>query len=248
MKVLITIFTTIVLIVFSVCACSAKVVDISTLSFDKQNYIEYLKYARSLQFANDYAERLLSYERIAAPVDVVFLGDSLTYRGTWETLSKDITIVNCGINGDTIRGIELRLDQIVKMEPKNLFLLIGINDLAKCKSVEVLKQYNKLLQDMVIKLPHTTLYIQSILPVRDDVREIVGNSIISEFNLHIKETAKKYDIKYIDIFNSLLDPTTNQLYWDCQLDGLHLTNEGYRIWLDILIPYIDECSHTKVVS
>jgi lysophospholipase L1-like esterase len=62
---------------------------------------------------------------------VVFLGDSITQG--WTDLASafpDMKIANRGINGDTTRGVLLRLqDDVLALDPAAIVLLIGTNDL-----------------------------------------------------------------------------------------------------------------------
>src|SRR5262249_19281703 len=60
--------------------------------------------------------------------EVVVVGDSLTQRGEWwELLERPVA--NRGISSDTIADVRARLDDIVALEPRVLFLCIGVNDL-----------------------------------------------------------------------------------------------------------------------
>jgi lysophospholipase L1-like esterase len=62
---------------------------------------------------------------------VVFLGDSITQG--WNDLASafpDMKVANRGINGDTTRGVLIRLqDDVLSLEPAAIVLLIGTNDL-----------------------------------------------------------------------------------------------------------------------
>ena len=59
---------------------------------------------------------------------ILFLGDSLTDEGEWVELLGNTNIVNRGISGDTTRRILNRLDAVVDTKPKQIFLMVGIND------------------------------------------------------------------------------------------------------------------------
>ena len=61
--------------------------------------------------------------------DIVFLGDSITHEGSWEEYFLECQTVNRGINGDTVQGVIDRLPDVLALEPKKLFLMIGVNDL-----------------------------------------------------------------------------------------------------------------------
>ena len=177
-------------------------------------------------------------QTITKQPDIIFLGDSLTFQGDWQSLSDKLTILNFGINGDRLSGLEVRLDQVVRLKPKVLFLLIGINDLTVRWRPDVYKSYEQFLQKLTTALPDTQIYIQSLLPVRDDVRTIMGNDVIQLVNQKIQSFAETYQLTYIDIFNPMLDPEDNRLCRTYQIDGLHLNQDGYAAWEQVLVPYI----------
>lgn len=65
------------------------------------------------------------------PGKIIFLGNSITEGGKWRQLLKDSTVINRGIAGDNTFGVLARLDELVKLKPASLFVLIGTNDLSK---------------------------------------------------------------------------------------------------------------------
>src|SRR5436305_980393 len=70
------------------------------------------------------------HELAAAPGrrDVVVLGDSLTERGEWwELLERPVA--NRGIANDTVATVRARLDDVVALSPRVVFVLNGVNDL-----------------------------------------------------------------------------------------------------------------------
>ncbi|MEP7347737.1 MAG: GDSL-type esterase/lipase family protein, partial [Gemmatimonadaceae bacterium] len=62
---------------------------------------------------------------------VIWLGDSITEGGSWGSLIGDSTTLNRGIGGDITYGVLHRLDEVIRHRPSKLFILIGINDIAK---------------------------------------------------------------------------------------------------------------------
>nr|WP_313770070.1 GDSL-type esterase/lipase family protein [[Scytonema hofmanni] UTEX B 1581] len=80
--------------------------------------------------------------------DIIMLGDSITDEGEWTEL-LGLNVKNRGISGDTTERILHRLDSILESKPKQVFLMIGINDLMNDgKSVTVtLEQYKKILRE-----------------------------------------------------------------------------------------------------
>ena len=63
-------------------------------------------------------------------VDYLFIGDSIIARWELESYYKDLGIViNRGIGGDNSYYLTMRLEaDAIQLKPKNLVLLIGVND------------------------------------------------------------------------------------------------------------------------
>src|SRR5271165_596600 len=61
---------------------------------------------------------------------IVMLGDSLTEGGPWRELTGCLYLVNRGIGGDTSGGVLARLDEIIALKPRAVFLMIGVNDIS----------------------------------------------------------------------------------------------------------------------
>ncbi len=63
---------------------------------------------------------------------IVFLGDSITqgWGDSMGSLFPGVKVANRGISGDTTRGVLLRLQEdVLKLHPRGIVLLIGTNDL-----------------------------------------------------------------------------------------------------------------------
>lgn len=80
---------------------------------------------------------------------VVLLGDSIT-QGWWssESFFPGVKLANRGIGGDTTRGILIRLEEdVLKLNPKGVVLLIGTNDLEEGAEASVIAGNLKLIID-----------------------------------------------------------------------------------------------------
>lgn len=163
---------------------------------------------------------------------IIFLGDSLTDEGEWGELLENPNIKNRGIGGDTTDSVLNRLDAIVESKPKKLFLMVGVNDLINDhKSVEqTLTGYKQILTKLQNQTPHTKVFIQSVLPVNNQVtRYWQDNKNVLQFNLELRKVAKEFSYEYIDVYSHLSD-SQNQLDVRYTLDGLHLNGQGYLMW------------------
>ena len=110
--------------------------------------------------------------------NIIFLGDSITDECEWAELLGNPNVKNRGISGDTIDRILNRLDEIVESQPKNIFLMVGINDfLNSGKSVKkTLKDYKKILLVIRQKTPITQVFVQSVLPVNNKINRFLLNN------------------------------------------------------------------------
>ncbi|MEL6460228.1 MAG: GDSL-type esterase/lipase family protein [Cyanobacteria bacterium J06621_15] len=171
---------------------------------------------------------------------ILFLGDSLTDEGEWTELLRNKNIINRGISGDTTRRILNRLDAVVNTKPKQIFLMVGINDFVnEKKSIEqVLEKYKIILKELKSKIPQTEVFVQSVLPVNNNFTYFLqDNQKVIKFNLKLQELAKEFDYKYIDIFSNLAD-LDNQLDANYTTDGVHLNGKAYLIWKEAVEKYV----------
>ncbi len=178
------------------------------------------------------------------PNEIILLGNSITDGGNWSELIPDPRVINRGISADVTRGILNRLDEILESKPLKIFLLIGINDLAKGASQEnILQNIQSFIQQTQAESPRTQIYIQSVLPVNPAYdkypKHVSKSSEIVPLNMALVQLCKKYHINYIDLYTKFSD-NKGHLIKDYTNDGLHLSGRGYLVWSKILTRYISE--------
>jgi len=171
---------------------------------------------------------------------IVFLGNSLTAYGEWAEYYENNNIVNRGIPGDHCDGVRERLDEIVKLHPRKIFLLIGVNDLAYHPPEIVFAKYEHLLQAMLKKMPTSTIYVQTLFPVNNEVSPTpVSNADVRTLNQGIKQLALTYQVPVIDLYPLLVDANGN-LGAGYTLDGIHLNGVAYLKWAEFLSSKVNE--------
>ncbi len=171
---------------------------------------------------------------------IVFVGDSLTDEGEWVELLGNNHILNRGISGDTTLRILNRIDTIIQTKPKQIFLMVGINDFVNRKNSieEVLSNYKIILEAFQKEIPQTKVFIQSVLPVNNHLAAFFqNNGNIIKFNLKLQELTELFNYQYIDVFSHLAD-SENQLDAMYTTDGLHLNGKAYLIWKEVLTNHI----------
>ena len=161
---------------------------------------------------------------------IVMLGNSLTQSCEWSELLENAKIVNRGIAGDMTGGLLLRLNEITQYNPAKIFLMIGVNDLNVHSIADILQNYQAIVADILLKTPSTELYLQSILPVNNQVRNSgKSNADIVFFNKEIENIASENGLVFLNLHSLFLDKN-GQLDSSLTQDGIHLDSNGYLIW------------------
>ena len=153
-------------------------------------------------------------------------------------------VLNRGIIGDVIEGIRLRVDPIVDGHPKKIFLLSGVNDVSHNLSADsIAAAMGELIDYIRTRSPQTRLYVQSMLPINNSFGRYKNlkdkEQVIRGANALVAAMAKDKGFTWIDLYTAVADKDGN-LRKDLTNDGLHLLAPGYRIWADIIRPYINE--------
>lgn len=186
-----------------------------------------------------YQQRMDLYESIPAQKhDVVFLGNSITERGEWQELIPGKTVANRGIGGDNTFGVLARLDNVIALRPRKIFLLIGINDTGRGLPVDVIfENYIKIVDRLKKALPRTAIYAQSVLPLNEDLLKydyLKGKrERIVELNEQIRQLARSAGIVYVDLHEVFADDK-GALKAEYTTDGIHLNPDAYIPWVNFL--------------
>ena len=161
----------------------------------------------------------------------LFIGDSITEELKYYKFLYDNNVFSrIGLNTDTLR--KLIPDEDFGIEPKNIYLMMGLNDSVFVKTEEKFKErYLAMLDALEAKFPDAKIYLQAIFPVskaldeKEDAR--VNNTKINSFNEVIKTIASERGLDYLD-FSYLLKE--NEDYFEP--DGMHLNSKFHKVWLN----------------
>ncbi|MEF9931532.1 MAG: GDSL-type esterase/lipase family protein [Bacteroidales bacterium] len=206
------------------------------------------------KFSDHYYKRVTEFntQKPIGNNDIVFLGNSLTEGGKWEEYfagaAKKIknrggAIVNRGIIGDDAVGMYERLYQILPQNPKKIFLLVGVNDISHNISTDsVLVLVDKVVGKIIRDTKSTKLYIQSLLPANEAksrYKTMIGKTdSIVKVNRGLEVMAKRYGVKFINLYEHFTIPGGNQLKPQLTTDGLHINSHGYAIWVNEIKKYV----------
>ncbi len=167
-------------------------------------------------------------------VEVVFLGDSLTEGYDLAAHYPQYVTVNRGIGGDTTHGVEERLQvSVYDLQPQAVVMLIGANNMNT-----MMDNYERILIGLRDNLPNTKIILVSLTSMSGEWGR--KNELARENNVKIRALADRYGFAFVDLFNALLDPETNEIRAEYTTDGGHQTALGYAVFTATITPAIEQ--------
>ena len=171
----------------------------------------------------------------SAPKDaVLFVGSSSIRK--WQTAEcfPELTVINRGFGGSHTSDVNFYVPRIVfKYTPRTIVFYAGDNDVADGKTPEqVVRDFERFVELIQAVLPQARIVYLPVKPSparwnywpqMQQVNSIVASSI-----------AQNKQVKYIDTATPLLDTKgqpRRELFLD---DGLHMNDQGYQLWSDVL--------------
>ncbi len=191
------------------------------------------KHEETARLIREYYENKLSTYRLENQtnpnVDVVFLGDSLTDGCDLSVYYPEYSCFNRGIGGETSYGLVDRLQvSAYDTNPKAIVLLIGGNDILGGKSLEsVYENYGKIITGLKEHLPQAKIVWCSLTVLGNRWAEY--NDTMRMGNQKIEQMAEQYGCTFVDLYTPLCDPETNEIVAEYTIEGVHLTDAGYRV-------------------
>lgn len=180
----------------------------------------------------------------------VFFGDSITelcriddIYGEY-SVKSDVPLVNRGISAETTGQMLERIDEsIISIKPRNLVMLMGVNDLNQGVTQEqITDNIRQMISIVKEKSPETNIVLQAVYPTdpnRDSVYEkfqLNGrhNDTIRELNEKLAAMAKEEKVQFVDVTELIADENGN-LRKEYTFDGLHPNVSGYLAVRDAII-------------
>ncbi len=121
--------------------------------------------------------------------------------------------------------------------------MIGINDVSHDLTTDsIANMIERTAKRIRQESPTTTLYLQSILPINESFgryKRLSGKTDqIPDINKRIKSLSKELKCTFIDLFPHFCEKGSNILQKNYSTDGLHLNEDGYKIWVKQLKKYL----------
>lgn len=178
--------------------------------------------------------------------DAVFIGDSrteglilygelfnahsLAYKGL--TASTAFTDRYFNINGTMMSAV----DALSYISFSKVYIMLGINELGWAYSNIFIDKYAQIIDAVKSANPNAVVYVQSILPVSDEVsrtHDYISNKKINEYNELLKNMAAEKGAVYLDVAE-VFKNSNGCLPDDAAWDGIHLKKPYCEEWLEYL--------------
>jgi alpha-L-fucosidase len=187
-------------------------------------YLSNILFFFNFSFSHTIAENMEEFK-------IVLMGNSITQ--SWKEFnptffSKNSFLVNKGVSGQTtVEMLERFQKDVISQNPRAVFILAGINDIAQNSGYISIDDIAKNIINMglMAKEKNIDVIICSTLPVteikwNDKINE--PNKKVLDLNKKLKKAVKKHNFIYLDYYAKMVNDLENLTY-----DGLHPNLKGY---------------------
>ncbi len=176
--------------------------------------------------------------------ELLLVGDSITegWANTqvWKSVFGSYKAANFGIGGDATQNLVWRLENgaVGSLRPKLVVLLIGVNNVGRegHSVCQVLRGIGAVVARLRGSFPTARILIHGIFPADQSPQSEMRRKIVK-----INEALPNFDdgerIFVRDIGHIFLE-TDGRISPAIMADFLHLTEEGYRRWAEVLAPMV----------
>jgi|GEM_PF-543504 len=196
-----------------------------------------------------HGERVADVKSHSNNLDVLFIGDSITAgwcdigKAIWEKQFVPLHAVNIGIAGSQTSHILWQFENgaIDGINPRVAVLMIGVNNVTGegyQSAADIARGISTIVARLREKLPNTRVLLLGTFP-KDRAPGTPDRRKIQDINALIAKLDDGKWIRFLNISGRLLDEDGN-LTADVSPDGVHLTEKGYGIWAEAILPVVRE--------
>ena len=188
--------------------------------------------------------------------DAIFMGDSLADgfkdyaawmslkgRGTLYLTQRSMTPRSFMQPGAMVdagdAGVVDVWATIADRQPGKMYITLGTNALMAMDPAEFIESYYQLVAKIRQTSPNTTIYITTIPPTSSAYaakEERLSKERIQQANDLIAKMCREENLTLINLYDVVMG-ADGYLNEDINSDGIHMTPEGYKMWLNYLIEH-----------
>jgi lysophospholipase L1-like esterase len=200
-------------------------------------------FAQGAPKANRFEKEIAAYEQQdqkqpPAAGGIVFVGSSSIRLWDAAKWFPNMPVINRGFGGSQLAdSVHFAPRIVIPYKPAKIVIYAGDNDLNAGKTPqEVFNDYTSFVELVRKSLPETEIIYIGIKP------SIARWKLLEqgcETNRLIREFAASHPhLKFVEVERAMLGADgqpRKELY---RPDGLHLTDEGYKVWVELLTPFL----------
>ena len=194
----------------------------------------------------------------SGPIDVLFIGDSITAGWTrvphiWEHYYGKNQPANFGIGGDQTQHVIWRIanGELDGISPKVTVLMLGTNNSAGHTAAEIAAADRKIVELIRQKIPGTKVLVLAIFPrgARKDqagriteaaiADAIKRTDVINAVNADLAKLDDGRNVRFLDI-NAVFVGQDGKIPFAIMPDQLHPNAAGYAKWTAALRPILEK--------
>lgn len=188
--------------------------------------------------------------------DAIFMGDSLADgfkdyaawmslkgRGTLYLTQRSMTPRSFMQPGAMVdagdAGVVDVWATIADRQPGKMYITLGTNALMAMDPAEFIESYYQLVAKIRQTSPNTTIYITTIPPTSSAYaakEERLSKERIQQANDLIAKMCREENLELINLYDVVMG-ADGYLNEEINSDGIHMTPEGYKMWLNYLIEH-----------
>ena len=125
---------------------------------------------------------------------------------------------------------------VAEIKPENVYICLGINDIAGSGVEGTVKNYCKLINAIRKELPDANIYVVSTTFLVESAQKTNLNNLnLANLNHNMKLICLKHDkLEYIDIMSALQDEKFALKSEYCSDEYIHQTDSAYAVWAKML--------------
>ncbi len=137
------------------------------------------------------------------------------------------------------QGEEMVIEKALSLcGAKKVFIMLGMNDIALYGIDATIENWGKMISNIRSGCPDIEIYIQSMTPVwTGGEKGGLNNTNVDAYNVKLKAFAQSNGCGYIDVAPYMKDSTGGLATVYCSDSYVHLSTEGAKAWIAVLMAY-----------